>query len=398
MKTVAALIWFLVGALAVAEPNRMVHQSDRQLVDAQGQPLQLRGVNLGGWLLWEGWIFGKGFTAQSTMLDKLTELVGRDEAVRFRDGIYENFIAVADIEKIAALGFNSVRVPVNWRLLTDDAGWRVLDRLIDNCEKHRLYVVLDLHAVPGGQNRGFIADPGPARDSVWKSAANQERTVALWQQIAQRYRDRATVAGYDLMNEPVAPSGAVLVELYRRIITAIRAVDPQHLIIFEGNKLAIDFSMFTQPLVDNQAYSFHIYNWFGDDRATRLAGYRALSVSQNVPVWVGEFGENNYAMIRSTVQMFEAPDNGFSGWAFWTWKKAPTKFPGLVTAPVSRDWRAVIDWVGSWFFGYKPAHATAGAGLNDFLKAVRLENCQVDQQMVNALTSSMTNEIRKSIP
>ncbi|HEY5041285.1 MAG TPA: cellulase family glycosylhydrolase [Verrucomicrobiae bacterium] len=380
----AALIFFAVHALAGGTTNQMVHQSGRQIVDAQGRPLQLRGVNLGGWLLWEGWIFGKGFTSQTAIENKLTDLVGREETARFRSGIYTNFISEADLAKIAALGFNSVRVPINWRLPQNDAGWRVLDQLVDNCEKHRLYVVLDLHAAPGGQSGWFTCDPGVARERLWNSTSNQTLTVALWQKVAQRYRSRTIVAGYDLINEPAAPDGGALVDLYQRIIAAVRAVDTQHLIILEGNKLATDFSMFAQPLTNNLAYSFHLYNWFGDDRASRLAQYRALSTSQNVPMWCGEFGENNYAMIHTTVEMFESPENSFSGWSFWTWKKTATGGPGLVTVKIPPGWQPVINWIGS-LFGRKPQPAQADTGLRDFLKAVQLENCQLDQQMLDAL-------------
>src|ERR1039458_10785252 len=83
------LILFAARALA-GDTNLMVHQSGRQLVDAQDRALQLRGVNLGGWLLWEGWIFGKGFTSQTGFEDRLTELAGRDETMRFRDQLYQN--------------------------------------------------------------------------------------------------------------------------------------------------------------------------------------------------------------------------------------------------------------------------------------------------------------------
>jgi len=380
----AALILFATHALAGGTTNLMVHQAGRQIVDAQGRQLQLRGVNPGGWLLWEGWIFGKGFTSQSTIEKKLTDLVGREETAQFCSGIYTNFISEADLAKIAALGFNSVRVPINWRLLQNDEGWRILDQLVDNCEKHRLYVVLDLHAAPGGQSGWFTCDPGASGESLWNSTSNQTLTVALWKKIAQRYRSRTIVAGYDLINEPSAPKGEALMDLYQRIIPAIRAVDAQHLIILEGNKLATDFSMFTQPLTNNLAYSFHIYNWFGDDRASRLAQYRALSASQNVPMWCGEFGENNYSMIRTTVKMFESPENSFSGWSFWTWKKTATGGPGLVTVKIPPGWQPVINWISAWFGG-KPQRAPAVTGLHDFLEAVRLENCLLDQQMVDAL-------------
>jgi aryl-phospho-beta-D-glucosidase BglC (GH1 family) len=315
----ALILTLFAGHAQAAEPaNPMIHRSGRQLVDGQGRAVQLRGVNLGGWLLWEGWIFGRGFTSQSVLEEKLAAAAGPEAAAQFRDRLYENFITGADVTNIAALGFNCVRVPVNWRLLQSDAGWRILDRLLDHCGQQHVYVVLDLHAAPGGQSPWFTCDPGKGGARLWSEATNQQLTVSWWGQIAQHCRDRATVAGYDLLNEPAAPDGEALAALYQRIIAAVRAVDARHLIILEGNKLATDFSMFPQPLTDNQAYSFHIYNWFGDDRARRLAGYRKLLASQNVPVWCGEFGENNYEMIRTTVQMFESPENGFSGWAFWT--------------------------------------------------------------------------------
>jgi hypothetical protein len=87
---------------------------------------------------------------------------------------------------------------------------------------------------------------------------------------------------------------------------------------------------------------------------------------------------------RTTVQMFESPENGFCGWSFWTWKRAPGHFPGLVTIKLPSDWRAVIDWTGAWS-GRKPNREQAVTGLGDFSKAVRFENCELDQQMLDAL-------------
>ena len=177
----------------------------------------------------------------------------------------------ADIQKIAQAGFNVVRVPRNDRVFEGDGGWRILDRLLGWCEKHKVYVVLDLHAVPGGQSRLGMADPADTGHLVWASEENQAKTLEIWKAIAARYHNRQIIAGYDLINEPAPPAGKDLVRLYQRIIRAIR-VDPNHLIIVEGGKFASDFSMFDKPLCENQAFSLHMYTWFGDDRKKEVGG------------------------------------------------------------------------------------------------------------------------------
>ena len=82
--------------------NPMLHQQGTKIVDGHGTEVHLRGVNLGGWLVWEGWIFGKGIlTSERTILTRLQKGVGVQEAEEFRPQVYDNFITEADIEKIA---------------------------------------------------------------------------------------------------------------------------------------------------------------------------------------------------------------------------------------------------------------------------------------------------------
>jgi hypothetical protein len=145
-----------------------VHRVGRALSDGSGRPLSLNGVNLGGWLLWEGWIWGGPIRllhlselSQRHIMEKLSEVAGADAARDFEHAVYRDFIASADLARIAGLGFNVVRVPFNARLLDDEAGWTVLDGVLDAAEKAGVYVVLDLHAAPGGQSQYFIADPRP---------------------------------------------------------------------------------------------------------------------------------------------------------------------------------------------------------------------------------------------
>ena len=375
-------------------PAGFIHADGIELRDGQGNPIKLRGVNLGGWLQWEGWIWGGGFTAESVILSRLQGLVGPQEAARFEAEIYRGFVAEQDIARIAELGFNVVRVPINHRLLEDDdapfvykeSGWEVLDRLLAWCESNGVYVVITLHSAPGGQSRLFTADP-QQRNLLWQSNENQERTVALWQAIAERYRHRTIVAGYDLLNEPDPTSGEELIAFYQRIIDVVRAVDPEHLILLEGSNFAQDFSMFSAPLTYNQAYSFHMYSWFGDDRAEKLAAYSALARQHNVPLWNGEFGENTIEIIESTVALYEDPVYAIQGWAFWTWKKVPNRFPALISIPVIDAWSAVIEWIELPLWpNEEPSAESAIQGINDFLANMTLDQNEENAEMIQILT------------
>jgi len=378
--------------------NPMVHQEGTTLVGPDGQPLRLRGVNLGGWLLWEGWEYGKGWAVTETeMRKRLTDLAGADAALEFERGMQSNFITEADIQAIARLGFNSVRLPFNAKLLEDEEhpfvyrpeGWAVLDRALAWCEQHGVYVILDLHAVPGGQSRLTPSDPGPRKQMIWYSAKARQRTVALWRAIAERYHDRTIVAGYDLINEPLPPIGkeGMLDELTEQIAAAIREVDPYHLIVVEGGRFSSDFDMFPGPVSGNQMYGFHMYTWFGDNRIEAFANMRALTESQGVPLWAGEFGENDYEMIASTVRMYEDPENQITGgWSFWTWKKVPERNPALMAIRSPASWTALIDWIGYPRRNARPTPEQAREGMQAFLEAVRFENTTIDARMLEALT------------
>lgn len=378
--------------------NPMVHQVGRMIVDVDGKPLRLRGVNLGGWLLWEGWDFSKGFDLTENSIDEgLAGLVGQPAVDRFRDQMYANFITEADIQAIDEAGFNSVRLPINYRILEDDknpfvykdSGWKLIDKVLDWCEKYGVYVILDLHAVPGGQSGLPPSDTNLTEASLWSSQEDQARTIALWKAIASRYKDRKIVAGYDLINEPLLENGIKLVSFYRQLIPAIREVDPYHLLILEGTAFSGDFSMFSGPLSQNQMYGFHMYNWLIDNRQIMLDELKQISQTQGVPLWAGEFGDNTYDMIDTTVAMYEDPPNEVNaGWSFWTWKKAPGRYPALVAVTVPPRWQAIFNWINDPVVYPQPSAADAQAGMDDFIQAVRYGNARVDPQMLQALTRS----------
>ncbi|MBI2093701.1 MAG: cellulase family glycosylhydrolase [Candidatus Omnitrophica bacterium] len=186
----------------------ILRQEKTHIVDGNGHRVKLRGVNVNGWLLWEGWVWGGWFESETKILTKLERLVGTEEVKHFQQQVYEKFIGERDIERMSALGFNMVRIPINHRLLEEDenpfvykeSGWQILDRVLRWCEQYRVYAVLDLHSAPGGQGDLFTVDP-EGKGKLWGSGIHQERTIALWKAVASRYKDSAVVAAYDLQRQ-----------------------------------------------------------------------------------------------------------------------------------------------------------------------------------------------------
>jgi endoglucanase len=143
-----------------------------RLVDGHGDRFAVKGINLGNWLVPEGYMFK--FTharAPKEIAGVIEALIGPEEASRFWTEFRDVYIAEDDIRFIKAAGFNTVRVPLHWRLFVepgDDgarpvrrAGLALLDRLVQWCRESGLRVIIDLHAAPGGQT-GVNHDDGPA--------------------------------------------------------------------------------------------------------------------------------------------------------------------------------------------------------------------------------------------
>src|SRR5882724_3223805 len=127
----------IVVLLLAASPSiygqaRFVTTRGKSLVSTDGKPLLLKGINLGNWLLPEGYMF-KFKTANSPRLIRtvINELVGEDEGRRFWKAYRETYVTREDIRFIKQSGFNSVRVPFNYRLFVSDGvegeGYRNLD-------------------------------------------------------------------------------------------------------------------------------------------------------------------------------------------------------------------------------------------------------------------------------
>lgn len=363
-------------AQAVWNNTSFVHRSNQQLLDGQNNVISLDGVNLGGWLMWEGWIWGGGFTQQKTIYNNMQSIIGTPAADAFTDSVYHSFISKADIQKISQECFNVVRIPFNHSLLEDDfnpyvykpEGWAVLDSILSWCETYNVYAVLDLHSAPGGQSNSFTADPD-FLINLWNGNINKARTKRLWKAIADRYKNRGIIAGYDLLNEPDVASDSTMLAMYHDIIDSVRSVDTNHMLFIEGNNYASDFSMFTSLPDPNMCFQFHFYTWFiFNSIGSHLTPFTNLSDSLNVPIWCGEWGENNYTQLDTTLALLNDPLYKISGSAFWTWKKTKYEnaYPYYTGMDTTYEWNKTMRWVSNTNQP-TPTVAEMQTGISNFL-------------------------------
>ena len=184
-------------------------------------------------------------------------------------------------------------------------------------------------------------------------------------------------------------------DLYRRIIEAVRTIDPYHLVFLEGGGIASsDFSIFDKPLDTNQAYSFHTYNLFSNDVGKAyIEGLAEMARTQDVPLWNGEFGAHTVEWVSAEIEFFENPAYNVSGWIFWPWKRVPesgwarNRFRTLMEIESSEDWDTVRKHLASIFGWEKISKDVARRALADFLEASKAENLVVDERRATALLS-----------
>lgn len=361
------------------------------LVNGEGQKVLLRGVGFGGWLLPEGymWRFPEQGDRPRRMEQFIENVIGEEEADQFWQHYFERFISEADIKRIAAEGFNSVRVPfLARRLIQSEQPLRwneehlaLLDRVIGWCRQYRLYVVLDMHGAPGGQTGTNIDDSERDYPELFADPKNQELAVSIWRMLAERYRDEWIVAGYDLLNEPLpewfSKYNDRVMPFYEACIQAIREVDPHHMIILEGVHWSTDWSIFTQEMPDeNILLQFHKY-WNNPDTES-IQQYLDMRDAWNVPIYMGEGGENNCNWYTGAFSMF---DDHCISWNFWTWKKMDTSnSPCSIQRP--EGWGRLVDALeGRMTLKREEAKRI----LWEFLDHLPFEKCTYHESIVNAM-------------
>src|SRR2546427_8595560 len=288
---------------------QFAHTDHKQIVDAAGKPLLLRATNLGNWLVPEGymWLFQGGPQSPIEIRALVLELLGPEGSAAFWQKYRENYVTRDDIALLHRAGFNSIRVPLHYSLFESDEaeGFKLLDRLILWSRAEGLYVILDLHAAPGGQT-GTNIDDSAGYPWLYQSPQEQEHLIAIWRRLATHYRDEPAVLGYDLLNEPIphfpklALLNSLLEPLYKKLSVEIRKVDAHHILFLGGAQWDGNFSVFGKPFDSNVAYTFHKYWTAPDENVIRQN--LDFCERNDAPVWMGEFGENTEQRISQMVK------------------------------------------------------------------------------------------------
>ncbi|KAJ3518418.1 hypothetical protein NMY22_g13690 [Coprinellus aureogranulatus] len=255
----------------------LLRVSGTKIVDEQGKEIVLRGAGLGGWMNMENFITGYP-GCEFQIREALSEAIGEQKAALFFDRFLEYFFQDEDAAFFKSLGLNAIRIAFNYRHFEDDmnprvlkeSGFKHLDRAIELCAKHGIYTILDMHTAPGGQNTDWHSDHGTHVANFWNHKDFRDRSLWLWSELAKHYKGNKWIAGYNPLNEPTDSKHTRVIEFYNQVYKVIRAEDPDHIIFFDGNTFASDFSHFgdAHKNWENTAYSIHDYSLFGFPKST----------------------------------------------------------------------------------------------------------------------------------
>jgi hypothetical protein len=326
----------------------------RQIVEQSGKEVILCGVNLGNWLMMEGYISGGLNKPVHLFAQAFAKKYGQKELAAFLKLYRDTYIQEKDFLRIRQMGANCIRLPFPARLLAakanyfDESGFTYLKRAVAWARKHSLYLILDLHAAPGSQNQDWHSDSA-GRALFWQEEKFQRRYLRIWKEIARRFKNEPAIAGYDVLNEPVVPKNkeGLVKRIYAQVTEVIRSEDKAHIIFLEGNCWGQRIGFLGKPQDANTAYSIHTYlpleftfnfarglkypgvinKTYWDSRRVEkmIAPYAALGKKWNMPIYVGELGVNLrcgecYGELEFLKDLLSTFKKHHFHWTYWTYK------------------------------------------------------------------------------
>lgn len=338
----------------------MLKTKGADIISEAGEKVILRGINLGNWMLIEPNMLGTAGTERKTR-QAMEVVAGKEKTDLFFQGLLEKWITEDDFRYIKSLGFNSVRIPMNYRYFESDmapfsyleSGFQQIDRLLSYCKKYQIYAVLDMHAAQGYQSGDWHCNNlFQERIDFYYEKNYEDRFTALWKALAKRYRDEEWIAGYDLLNEPVVETAYEiqrLNEIYIHVISEIRKIDPKHILFVEGNRWSQEFDMLQDDLFgENIVYSPHYYcdaavqDWPYPGK-TGQARYDRSKMEDDMnsrdtwirrtgrPIWVGEFGVRRLGDLsgknRALQDYLDVFEDRNESWCYWNFKDLRIRGP-----------------------------------------------------------------------
>lgn len=399
-----------MGKFGESSVKGFLHTEGTKIVNGDGEEIILQGYGCGNWTNPEGFMVGaptdiqlKGdifspklipprrFDRRRTFNQVLQELCGTKYAREFWPVWYRNHLGEADIKAMAELGLNSVRLPINAVTLLEEEpgyvwnedGFKMLDEVIDLCEKYKIYAILDLHAAPGGQSATACDGGLDNIPHLYIDDESWERALAIWERLAQRYGERWIVGGYDLLNEPVSlPNHRYcvpkLAKFYDEAIARIRKYDTKHMFTLEGSCFSRSNEIFDHdydPGYHNWCIHVHMYG--SSPERKDLYPYLLKGLEYDVPVWIGEGGASPSV---NAVFYDIAADYGI-GFNMWCWKTAMERDGQTMAVGyhLPKEWETVRKYCAG---GPKPSYERSTAIFDELLENIKYENCIHNKEII----------------
>lgn len=378
------------------------------LIRPDGTKLLIKGTNLSNWLNPEGYMFNFGEVNSFTRINQMfCELVGPSYTSQFWKDFKDNYITHDDISFIASCGANTIRIPFHYKIFTnedymgvtsDGDGFSRIDSVLSWCRDAGLYVILDMHAAPGGQT-GYNIDDSYGYPWLFESRENQNLFCEVWQKIASYYKDEPLILGYELLNEPIAsyfPNIDILnlqlEPLYKRATAAIREVDKNHIIILGAPQWNLNFTVFTDAKFDDKLmYTCHKYD--GEPTSEGIRDFIAFRDSVNLPMYMGEIGHNPDEWQEAFCKVMEENNIGYT---FWPYKKVGNQ--SFVSVKEPDGWKSIRKFAETPRMSYRdiyiarPNQDSARCAMKTFIENSRFENCIVHESYITSLRLKSSND------
>ena len=324
--------------------------SSQNIINKNGEIIALRGVNAGGYFISESWMCPTNAECQRDAIDTLYERFNEDAETLF-NAYMDSWWTEADFQNIKNMNMNCIRLPFWWDNLTDEEGvlktdaFERMDWFINTAEKYGIYVILDMHGAYGSQNGRDHSGDSFSFGDLYGNESNEQKTVDLWVNIANHYKDNDTVCGYDLLNEPENHRGETMSKdtpqwaFYDRLFRAIREVDTNHIIIMEG---VWEINSLPAPSLygwENVMYEYHFYNWDGQNDLNKEENYLNIktinweSYNYDIPMLVGEF--TNFGLSSAWENALSTYNENGWNWTVWTYKVTGDSSWGIYDYPSS---------------------------------------------------------------
>lgn len=401
------------------------HRKGHEIMDPDGSPFQIKGANVSCWMYQENYVIGGGQTAQKVTAARLKGLIGDQAYRQYLRRMMESFLQEEDVRRMKQMGINCVRLGFDAVLFEHDStrAWfyQHMDRMMPVFREHDIAVLLIMMVPPAAPDKLWCTGYVKGDTMLWDSPAARRRTVKLWAEIAEHFRDERMILGYDLLGEPALPRKREreLISLYREISGAIRAVDPNHMIVYEGNNYAIDLDVlarYDSHLDANGCYSFHFYSWFGLKMEKHLPLFMKAARAHDRPVFCGEWGINRISVIKSQVNLMNR-ETDMDGWVIYMWKglKLPTgsaekKRPpyygkwffipfdqlhmSLLTFRIDPETRDVIDWFSAVKKARQPGTEETARALDRITLSAHISRTEPDALLIETLGFRLPEEVK----